>query len=892
MDYIRTLVNRIASLFHRRSQDEDLDDEFRAHIELLEEDYMRRGVPAEDARRQALVHFGGLVQTREAWRIQRNVPLLESFARDLSYALRQLRRSPGFTLTIILTLALGIAGNTAIFSIINGVLLNPLPFPEPEQLVALHESKPNFQQGSISYPNFIDWRSQNKTFASMALSRGWTFAMTGRGDAEQLSGQFLSSGFFALLGVHPLLGREFSDIEERRGAAPVALISEGLWRRKFDAAPSILGQSIALDGKNFTIIGVIPASFHLQVSNFRQRDAYVPIQQWSNPLVFNRGAGLGFHGIGRLKPGVTPDEARADLQQVTRNLAAAFPDANHGIGAALRPLKEEMVGDVRPFLFVLFAAVGFVLLIACVNVANLLLARSTSRSREFAVRAALGASSSRILRQLLTESLLLSAIACAIGLGSAVLITRSALRLLPAALPRGEEIGVDLRVLAFTLVLSLVTGILFGLGPALKIARVDPQGALKSGGRGATSESHRALGAFVVFEIAIALVLLTGAGLMIRSLVHLWNVDPGFNPQGVLNFGLSLPPAVNAESTNGIRAMQRQLDATFASVPRITAVSQTWGGMPMGGEDDQPFWRDDQPRPQDDQHMSWTLDYIVGPDYLRVMQIPLLRGRFFSPHDDQHVPLVAVVDDVFAHKYFPGENPIGKIINVKFPVRKLQIVGIVGHVRQWGLDSDDSQPLRAQLYLPCLQMPDEFITFAPTSTSFLVRYQGNLALVLDGLRHASKKMSSEQVIYNDQTMDSIIADSLASRRFAMILLSAFAALALLLAGIGIYGVMAYLVAQRTQEVGIRMALGAQPIDVLLVVIRNGARLALAGVAFGVIGVFALTRQMSRLLFQVSPTDPVVILCVALILIAVAMAACIIPARRAASVDPMQALRTE
>ncbi len=392
--------------------------------------------------------------------------------------------------------------------------------------------------------------------------------------------------------------------------------------------------------------------------------------------------------------------------------------------------------------------------------------------------------------------------------------------------------------------------------------------------------------------MAIALVLLTGAGLMIRSLARLWDVDPGFNPHRVLNFSLSLAPAVNKESPEGLRAVQRQLDTTFASVPGITAVSQTWGGIPMAGEDDQPFWRDDQPRPQDDQHMGSTLDYIVGPDYLRVMEIPLVRGRFFSPLDDQHTTLVAVIDDVFAHKYFPGEDPIGKIIDVKFPVRKLQIVGIVGHVRQWGLDDDDTQPLRAQLYVPCRQMPDEFITFTPTSTDFLVRYEGTLASVWAALRNTSKRMSDQQVIYGDQTMESVISDSVASRRFAMILLSAFAVLALLLASIGIYGVMAYLVATRTQEVGIRMALGAQRSQVLLIVIRNGARLAVAGLALGLIGVFALTRQMEALLFKVSPTDPIVLLCVALILLAVAMAACIIPARRAASTDPMQALRTE
>jgi predicted permease len=892
MDFIRTLLSRVSSLLGRRQQDADLDDELRAHVDLLTNEYIDKGLPPAGARTAALRSFGGLTQTREAWRVQRSLPFFESIARDLRLGLRQLRKTPGFTSIVILTLALGIGGNTAMFSIVNGVLLNPLPFPQPQQLVTLHESKPNFSQGSIPYLNFLDWRNQNKTFSAMALSRGWSFGMTGHGDAEQLSGQYLSSGFFSLLGVHPLLGREFSATEEQRGAAPVAIISEGLWRRKFDASPAILGQSIILDGKTFTIIGVIPASFRLEVSNFRQRDVYVPILQWDNPLLFNRGGGLAFHGIGRLKSGVTLDQARADLSEVTRNLAVAFPGANHGIGASVRSLKEQMVGDVKPFLLVLLAAVGFVLLIACVNVASLLLARSAARSREFAVRAALGASRSRVLRQLLTESLLLCAAAGAIGLAAALFATRFALKLLPAALPRADAIGIDVRVLAFTFAISLFTGILFGLAPAWKSSRTDPQTALKKGGRSAIGAHHRALGAFVVVEMAIALVLLTGAGLMIRSLTRLWNIDPGFNPHGVLNFGLSMPPAVNNASADGVRAMQRQISDTFASVPGVTAVSQTWGSLPMDGEDDMVFWRDDLPRPQDDQHMSWTLDYIVEPDYLRVMQIPLLRGRFLSPHDDLRSPLIAVVDDVFARKYFSGENPIGKFVNINNPTRKLQIVGVVGHVRQWGLDADDVQPLRAQLYISCLQMPDQYLTFIPTNTNFVVRYEGSLAPVFDALRRASRQMSAEQLIYGDQTMDSIIASTMVSRRFAMILLSAFAALALLLASIGIYGVMAYLVSQRTQEVGIRMALGAQRGDVLMLVIRNGVRLAVIGVVLGLAGVLALTRQMDKLLFQVSPTDPVVILCVGLLLLVVAMAACIIPARRAASIDPMQALRTE
>jgi predicted permease len=773
------------------------------------------------------------------------------------------------------------------------VLLNPLPFPQPDQLVSVHESKPNFDKGAISYPNFLDWRNDNHSFSAMAVGRRWSFNLTGRGDAEQLNANFISSGYFAVLGVRPLMGREFNTVEDRPGAAPVALISEGLWRRKFDAAPNILGQTITLDGKNFSIVGVIPASLHLNIPGFRDQDVYAPVPQWGNSILMNRGAGLGFHGLARLKPGVTIDQASADMGEVTRNLAAAFPDTDRDIGASLVPLKEQIVGDTRAFLQVLLGAVGFVLLIACVNVASLQMARSAGRSREFAVRAALGASRARVIRQLLTESLLLGIVAGALGLIPALWGTHAALKVLPAALPRAEEIGVDFRVLAFTTVISLLTGTLFGLAPALKTSRANPHTALKDGARGTSGTHHRALGTFVVVELAIALVLLAGAGLMIRSLMRLWDVDPGFNSRNVLNFSLSLPPSMANASMDELRAKERELDGAFASLPGVKAVSQMWGAVPLGGEDDQLFWVDGRPKPANDHEMGWTIDYIVDPDYLRVMRIPLQRGRFLNRQDDEHSPLVVVIDDVFARKFFPGQDPIGQRIHLVYNSGKVaQIVGVVGHVKQWGLDSDDAQSLRAEYYLPCIQVSDDFLIGMRSGTSFVLRYEGSLGAMLDSIRRLNKQMSNEQVIYGDQTIDSMVTDSMATRRFAMILLGSFAALALLLACIGIYGVMAYLVSQRTQEVGIRMALGAQRGDVLLLVFRNGAKLALVGVALGLGGAIALTRQMGSLLFDVSPTDPLILSAAGALLVVVALTACIIPARRAASIDPMRALRTE
>jgi predicted permease len=880
-----SMWSRVVNAVRGERLNREIDEEFASHIE----EAIAQGRDPEEARRA----FGSALHAREASHAARVSGRLEQLAQDVRFGARLLIKNPGFTVVVVLTLALGIGVNTAIFSVVNGVLLDPLPFPHPEQLVALHESKPNFANGSISYPNFLDWRKDNHTFAAMGLARGFGFSMTGRGDAVQLNAEFISDGFFAVLGVRPILGREFTPADETLGAAPVAMISEDLWRNKFNGAANALGQTITLDGKNFSVVGVIPASLKLRVSNFQDSDVYAPIPQWSNSILMLRGAGLGFHGIGRLKPGVTIDQARADMKRVTGNLAASFPDDDRGIGASMFPMKEQIVGSTRGFLLVLLGAVGFVLLIACVNVASLMLARASGRGREFAVRAALGASRGRVIRQLLTESLLLGITAGAIGLLPAAFGLKAAIHALPAALPRAEEIGLDWRVLAFTSLISVATGLLFGLAPAWRVAKENPQTALKQGGRGATGANQRTLSVFVVVEVALALVLLTGAGLMVRSLVRLWDVDPGFNAHNVETFNIAMPPAMASATPPMIRAKHLALNEALAEVPGVTAVSQTWGAVPMNGEDDQWFWIDGQPKPRTNNDMSWVIDYIVDPDYQRVMQIPLKRGRFLTRQDNERAPLVAVVDEVFANKYFPGQDPIGKRIDLdNFGGKAALIVGVVGHVKQWGLDSDDTQQLRAQYYLACMQVSDDFLLGARSGSSFMVRYDGNLAPVLDGLRSTVRHMSNQQVLFGEQTMEQVVSDSMASRRFAMILLGGFAVLALLLACVGIYGVMAYLVSQRTQEVGIRMALGASRNDVLLLVFKGGARLAAAGMAIGVVSAIGLTRLMGQLLFDVSPTDPVVMATVCALLMLVASAACLVPARRAASIEPMRALRTD
>ena len=888
-----SLFARIKGVLRGDRLDRDLDEELRSHLEMRAQDNISAGMNAGEARYDAQRRFGNTTLLKEDTRAADIISWLDTAARDLRYAIRMLRRNPGFTAIAILTLALGIGANTALFSVVNAVLLNPLPYPHPEQLVTLSESKPNFDTGSISYPNFRDWQKDNHTFTSIAIARGYSYSLTGLGEAEQVRARFISSDFFTLLGVNPVAGRTFSQGEDEIGAAPIAMISAGLWKRKFGSSPDAVGKSLTLDGRGYTIVGVFPANFELFLRNSRAADVYVPIGQWNNPLLPERGAGLGVHGVGRLKPGVTIEQARADMDQISRNLAAAFPVTDKGISAHLIPFRDDMVGNVQPILLVLLGAVGLVLLIACVNVANLLLARSTGRTREFAIRGAMGAGRGRLIRQLLTESILLALAGGGLGLLLAQWATRAVLGVLPAELPRAAEIRLDVHVLMFTAAVSLLAGILFGLVPAFKTSHLRLHETLKESGRGSSGARHRAQGVFVVLEMAMALVLLIGAGLLIRSLAAVWSVDPGFRPENVLTFSISLPPSMVNASPAAIRAAVRDLDDKFASTPGVQAVSLSWAALPLSGDDDeQLFWLDGQPKPSNENDMNWTLDYIVEPNYLRAMGIPLHRGRFFTPQDNEHAPLVVVVDDVFARKYFGNQDPLGKRIILNATGRKAEIVGIVGHVNQWGLDSDNTQSLRAQMYIPCMQMPDAFVAMVPSGMGVVVRSDGTAPELLNAIRRTSQQMSVDQVISGVQTMNEVISDSLAARRFSMILFGVFAALALLLSSIGIYGVISYLVGQRTHEIGIRMALGAARSDVLRLVLGHGLRMTFLGVVIGLAAALGLTRLMANMLYGVSPTDPLTFAGVALILALVALTACYIPARRAMRVDPIVALRYE
>ncbi|MBV8201404.1 MAG: ABC transporter permease [Acidobacteria bacterium] len=818
---------------------------------------------------------------------------MENLLRDLGYGLRMLRSHPSFTALAVLTLAIGIGANTALFSIVDGVLWKPLPFPHPEQLVRLHSRRSNLDRGAISYPNFRDWQRQNRTFSAIAVARESGFSLTGRGDAEQLDAQLVSSDFFSLLGIKPLLGRTFLPGEDEIGAAPVAIVSAALWRRKLGGSPDVLGKSLTLDGRAVPIVGVVSARFGLQISGFYPADLYVPIGQWRNPWLNRRAYGMMIHGVGRLKPGVTLAQARADMQRVTSNLAAAYPADDQGSGATLVPLKDEVVAGVRPVLLVLLGAVGFVLLIACVNVANLLLARSTGRAGEFAVRAALGASRGRLIRQLLTESVLLAAFGGGLGVLLAAWGTRAALGLLPAALPRADEIGMDLRVLAFTMAVSLGAGVLFGLVPAWRTSRAGGgQQALKEAGRGASGARHRAQDAFVMVEMATALVLLIGAGLMLRSLGKLWSVDPGFRAEQVTTANIALPTAMMQARPEAVRAAWRAVDARIASVPGLVASSLTWGARPLVIGDVEHFWIDGQPRPAAEHEMNLAVRYVVEPGYLETLRLPLLRGRFFDAHDDERGAPVVVVDEAFARQFSGGRDPLHQRLDLLGGAVRAEIVGVVGHVKQWGLDTDDRHSLRAQIYESFMQMPDVAMTQTASNSAVMMRSAPGAPPVFAAVRRALRGMSADIEVSGAETMNEIVGESLAARRFSMILLGCFAVLALGLAGIGIYGVTAYLVGQKAHEIGLRIALGAQRSDVLGLILRQGVKPAIAGAGAGLAAAAGLTRLMAHLLYGVSPTDPLTFLGVAGVLMAVTLAACYVPASRAMGIDPTAALRRD
>jgi predicted permease len=800
---------------------------------------------------------------------------------DLRYSLRLLLKRPGFTLVAVITLALGIGANTAIFSVVNAVLIRPLPFKQSERLVKVW---PQQAQTSVSKAEMVEIREHSQSFADLAAYSGWSFTLTGGDEPAKLSGARTTATFFSLLGVDAELGRTFLPDEDQPDRSHVVMLSHGLWQSRFGADQNIIGQAITIDGESHTVVGVLRPDFKFPDNQFPKFNLELIVPA---PLDPNDGNDFSAHYlnlVGRLQPGVTVEQAQSEVASIIHNARAKFARApdNYGLQASVTGLQEEMIGDTRSTLLILLGAVGFVLLIACANVANLHLARTTARRREIAIRTALGARRGRIVRQLLTESVLLALAGGAAGVLLALWGIDLLVALLPAEVPRLNAIGIDGRVLGFSLGLSMLTGVLFGLAPALQASKPDLQAALKEGGKTSTTGAGRRLrNLLVVAEVALALMLVIGAGLLIKSFWRRQQVDPGFKAQNVLSLQVA-PPSAAYKDNSRKRVFYRQVIERIAALPGVSAV----GGihlLPMGGSNWNPDIRvEDHPLPDGEElpSVDWRL---ITPGYFQAMRIPLIKGRFFTEADHEKTASVAIINETLARAYWPNEDPIGKRIRSGFEGKEwVPIVGVVGDVKEQSLDT----PTHLEMYRPYEQSP-----FMPFMT-LMVRTDADPAALAAVIRNEVWAIDKDVPLADIQPLAQVVSESISRPRSTMLLLAVFAGVALLLGSIGIYGVIAYAVAQRTQEIGIRMALGASSRDVLRMVIGQGMRLILAGVALGIGGALAATRALESLLFGVSATDALTFAVVALLLALVALLACWIPARRAAKVDPMVALRYE
>ena len=803
---------------------------------------------------------------------------------DMRYGVRMMLKRPGFTLIAVLALALGIGANSAIFSVVNAVLLRPLPYEAEERLVTIETRNANSGSigGVLSYLNFADVRDQSRTLEyAAAYSQSGTFLAAGD-ELERLRGVVISADVFPMLGVKPLIGRTYTREEDQKGARKVIVISYGLWQRRFGSDPKIVGQEIPIGTRPALVLGVMPKGFKFPVEA-------ETVEFWQ-PLVPNlsdtdtqRRDAQWLSVVAKRKAGVTEQQAQTEISTIASRLQAQYPDTNTSVGFALTPLHEKLVGDLRTALFVLLAAVGCVLLIACANVANLLLARAAARHKEVAIRRALGASRWRIVRQLLTESILLSVMGGGLGLllgwwGVDVLMAA-----MPTDIPLAGEVSLDWRVLAFTAALSILTGILFGLAPAMQSSKLDLNESLKEGGRGSTEGgSGRLRSALIVTEIAVSMVLLVGAGLLGQSFMRLLDVSPGFNPQGVLTTDVVFINKKYAEDERKVATLDEILRSASA-LPGVQAVG-TVDPLPLGGNFVAYSFNIEGRAPFNPSEAPSADRRTITPDYFRAMAIPLVRGRAFNARDAKDAPPVVVINETFARRFFAGEDPVGKRLlfddEPDAPAR--EVVGVVGDVRHAGLDVEAGP----EFYLPYAQAPAVRATLVVRTTA------ADPASVITPLRDMIRRIDKDIPVYNVKTMGQLLSESVARRRFNMMLLGTFALVALFLAAIGIYGVMSYSVTQRTHEIGIRIALGAQARDVLKMVVRQGMTLVLVGVLIGVVTAFSLTRIMRSLLFGVSPTDVMTFAAVSIVLAGIALLACLIPARRATRVDPMVALRYE
>jgi putative ABC transport system permease protein len=881
MKWFNTLLARIRALLRRDLILQDIDEEMRTHIEMETEANRELGMAPEEARLSAAKSFGNVGSIRDLAYEVRGGGLMETLWQDLRYSGRMLLKHPGFTLIAVLTLTLGIGANTAIFSIVNAVLLRPFPYQAPEQLVMLAESSSGQRGGSVSYPNFVDWRDQNKVFDSVSAVRSnESYNFTGAGEPERLKGRIVSAGFFSLLGIKPLLGRDFLAEEDRPGANPAVIISHGFWTRRFGNDPGVVGKQITLNNQGYTVVGVTPQGFQFGTD----ADVTIPIGL-SAERFKARGADPGVNVVARLKPNVSQEQAETETNVIYARLEQQYPQSNTGRRAYLTSLHENFVGDVRQPLLILLGSVALVLLIACANVANLLLVRASARRREMSVRVALGANRWRIIRQLLTESLMLALIGAALGILLAHWGTTFIASQLPEGIPRLNEAGVDARVLAFTLGVSLVTGLLFGLAPALQASRLNLTEALKEGDRGSSGGRQPLRSLLVISEVALTLTLLVGAGLLIQSFRRVLQVDPGFEPQNLLTMQVS----VNNTDGRQVAAFFEQWQEKVRGLPGVKATAVS-NGLPLGVVNHPAFFIEGRPLPESGKEPV-GIRYTVSPGYFETMGIALTRGRVFTAQDTRDTPLVAIIDEALAQQHFQNEDPVGKRMSQSpSGSPSYEIVGVVRHVEQDNLDGQSSMP--PQFYLNFNQIPLDRLPTQVRRINLLTRTDVEPSSLVSAVREQIAALNKDQAVFNVRTMEDIVGQSIAPRRFSMLLLGVFATVALALASIGIYGMMSYAVAQRTREIGLRMTLGAQSGNVLRLVIGHGMKLALAGVGLGLVASLALTRTMKNLLFGVSATDPLTFTGIALLLALVALLACWVPARRAAKVDPMVALRYE
>jgi predicted permease len=861
---------------------EDLDQDILDHLEIETRDNIARGMSPEEARTAALRKFGSVARAKEETREVWSFVWLEQFLQDIRYGLRMIGKSPGFTTVAVLTLALGIGANTAIFSVVYAALLRPLPYRDASRLVLLNETTPKVGTVSVSYPNFVDWRSQSRAVSQMAAVHQVGFNLTGLARPESISGSAVSPAFLAILGVRPFLGRDFDEAEENAGTAPVLLLSYDLWQSHLGADPDVVGKSMSLDGRAFTIVGVLPASFRW----LDKMDVIEPIGVWAtnNPEAADRGGRSDTSAVGRLAPGVTFEQARAEMESIAARLAREYPGLDDRFSVEFMPMRDAFVGDSRPAILILFGAVLFVLLIACANVANLFLARGATRTKEIALRLAFGASRGRVIRQMLAESFILAFLGGALGLALAIGGIHAIARWIPKDMLSGATVNLNGAVFVFVAALIVVAAFIFGLAPAAHSTTPDLQSGLRESGRttSASAAQNKLRGAFAVAEISLALVLLIGAGLMTKSLYRLMSVNPGFRPDRVLTMEMDLPERQYSTDPVVLNFWQRVLDGVRA-LPGVESAA-VGTVVPLTGNhsrSDVTIEGMAAPRPGDYPHPDV---HVVSSGYAATLGIPLIRGRAFTDADDEKAPHVGMVNALMARRFFPGDDPVGKRFMVGHPGETedwITIVGVTGDTKLYGL----ANPARLEIYLPFRQV-------AETNMNLIVKSGVGVAALSAAIREVVAGIDKDQPISVTSTMNQLVSDSIATRRITLVLLGLFSGLALILAAIGIYGVISYSVAQRTHEIGIRSALGAQRGDLMRMILQQGMKSAAAGIGIGLAAGLGLTRLMKSLLFGVGAMDPVTFISVAMLLLLVALAASYIPARRAMRVDPLVALKYE